>query len=310
MSLVGKKILVTGASGFLGKEVMRLSKKTGGAFYISERSIKMDLRNDRNVQNIFVKVDPDIVIHLAAKVGGIMANMAAPGEFFYDNMKMGMNVIHASMQYNTKIIMVGTVCSYPRECPVPFVEEDLWSGYPEETNAPYGVSKRALLVMCQAYKKQYGLNFTYLIPTNLYGPGDNFNLETSHVIPAMIRKMAEAIKNKSQEITCLGTGMVTRSFLHITDAAKGILMAADLHGYNEPINLPGSDEVKMDDLAAMIAKIIGYTGKIKWDPSKPDGQPRRAINGDRARDLLKWKPEISLQEGLASMVSSFMENRL
>jgi GDP-L-fucose synthase len=244
---------------------------------------------------------PDIIIHAAAEVGGIGANMQSPGRFLYANAMMGLNVIEEARKFSTveKIVLVGTVCSYPKYATPPFKEEDIWNGYPEETNAPYGVAKKLLLVQAQAYRQQYGSNIIYLIPTNLYGPMDNENPETSHVIPAIMRKFIDAKENGAKEVTLWGSGSASREFLYVDDAAEAIARAAAYYSSDLPLNLGRGEEISIANLAEKIRGIVGYTGQIAWDRSKPDGQPRRSVNAQRANDLLGWKPAISLDEGLA-----------
>ena len=307
--LGGARVLITGGTGFLGREVViRLANKGATVETVSRRT-GVDLRNAAETLATFVSFRPDVIIHLAAKVGGIIANMNSPGSFFYENMLMGMNVVHAAHLCKARTLMVGTVCSYPKDCPVPFKEETLWEGYPEPTNAPYGIAKKALLVMLQAYRKEYDLRFGYLVPTNLYGPGDNFNDNSSHVIPALIKRLFNAKQVRRSQVECLGTGRVTRSFLHVCDAADAIAAAAANLDDNEPINLPGGPEITMAGLTTLVARLIGYEGEVRWDISKPDGQPRRLVDGTRAKRLLGWAPSRSLEEGLKSTINWYLQTR-
>lgn len=281
-----------------GAQTMPLSRHTG-----------YDLRNENEALQAMLATHPDIVVHLAGVVGGIGANVKQPATFFRDNMLMGMNVVHAASVGRAKIITVGTVCSYPKDGQLPFEEEAFWDGFPEPTNAPYGIAKKALLVMMQAYRKQFGLRFAYLIPSNLYGPGDHFEEGSSHVIPALVRRFVEAKEKGEKEVVCWGSGQVTRSFLFAADAAKAITIAAATLDMDDPVNLPGTEELTIGELSVMIAKLVGYAGKILWDGSKPDGQPRRMIDGTRAKDLLDWEPETKLAEGLKHTIAWYQENR-
>lgn len=267
------------------------------------RSSQFDLTDSQAVEALFDVAQPEIVIHLAAEVGGIGANQKRPGRFFYANMVMGLHLIEESRRRGVeKFVQVGSVCGYPKNCPVPFREVDLWSGYPEETNAPYGVTKRALGVMLDAYRDEYGFNGVYLVPVNLYGPGDNFDLETSHVIPALIRKFDGAVRSGIREVICWGSGKVSREFLYVEDAADAIVKAAAVHNDSQPINLGTGREITIAQLAALIAKLCGFDGEIGWDSSRPDGQPRRQLDVSRAVELLGWRAEVDLEEGLRSTV--------
>lgn len=246
---------------------------------------------------------PDVVVHLAAVCGGIGANQAEPGKYIHDNLKMGVNMIDASRRAKVEsFIMCGTVCSYPRDCPAPFREADFWSGYPEETNAPYGVAKKALFEMLDAYRDQYGMRSVCLLPVNLYGPGDNFRLKSSHVIPALIRRFTEAQEKGDKEVVVWGTGSATREFLHVFDAAQAFVAAVELEDHDEPINLGGGGEVTIAHLAKMIARMVGYRGKIVWDTTMPDGQPRRSLDSSRAAEILGWRPQIDFEQGLADTI--------
>jgi GDP-L-fucose synthase len=305
-SLQERRVVVTGASGFLGRHVAKAFENGGVKVVPVSRSTGHDLRVYANAIMAILEVKPEAIVHLAATVGGIGANMARPGTFFYDNMLMGLNVVEAAAKTKTKLIQIGTVCSYPKICPIPFKEEDIWNGYPEETNAPYGVAKKALLVMCQSYRKEHGLRFGYLIPTNLFGPGDHFEESVSHVIPALIKRFLEAKEGRLPKVTCWGTGKATRSFLYVRDAAEAITRACETLDDDRPINLPGTEEVSMLVLTKMIAELTGYDGEIEWDPSKPDGQPRRAVDGTRAKDLLGWEPRTTLVQGLKETIDWYV----
>lgn len=291
-------ILVTGGKGFLGKHVMdRLS--IGGYKAVGVGSADADLRNAAHCSRLFDMYRPDTVIHLAAVVGGIGANRQHPGLFWRDNTIIGVNVLDACMKNGvSKLVLIGTTCAYPHRPPrIPFLETDIWNGYPEETNAPYGVAKKSLMVGAMAYKQEYGLDVVNLIPTNLYGPGDNFDLNSSHVIPAMMRRMHEAKLAGLPEVTLWGTGNPTRDFLYVDDAAHAVVMALNCDDSN-PINLGSGSEVSMFKLATKIKEVVGYLGKLKWDYSKPDGQPRRCLDSSRAFTLLGWESRTSLEDGL------------
>ena len=305
------RVALTGASGFLGRHVFRalLGAGVGHVTPIS-RSTGVDLRDGLEAEKAFKRAEPDVIVHLAATVGGIGANRARPGTFFADNMWMGMNVVEAAARMKVRLIQIGTVCMFPKFCPIPFMEKDLWNGYPEETNAPYGIAKRSLLVMCQAFRKEFGLQFGCLIPTNLYGSGDHFeDEETSHVIPALIRRFYEAKVNGTASVTCWGTGSATRSFLFVSDASQAIIRSCEILDDDEPINLPGSEEISMKKLVETISELVGYKGDILWDPSKPDGQPRRAVDGTRAKEVLGWEPKTPLVQGLRETIDWYAAER-
>jgi len=302
----GKRVLVTGGAGFLGRRIVDRLSLRNPEDVIVPRSYEWDLTSQKETEEMISEFLPDIIIHAAAEVGGIGANMKSPGRFLYANAMMGLNVIEEARKFPTveKVVLVGTVCSYPKYATPPFKEEDIWNGYPEETNAPYGVAKKLLLVQAQAYRQQYGQNIIYLIPTNLYGPMDNDNPETSHVIPAIMRKFIEAKNDGSNKVTLWGSGSASREFLYVDDAAEAIAKATAYYSSDLPLNLGRGEEISIRDLAEKIRAIVGYTGEIVWDRSKPDGQPRRSVNAQRANDLLGWKPAISLDEGLARTYAS------
>jgi len=311
IELKNKKILVTGGAGFLGKYVVSELGENGAIKenIIIPRSSENDLRNF-DICNTLLK-DTDIVIHLAARVGGIGFNQKYPGALFYDNAIMGINIIEASRINNVeKVVLVGTVCSYPKFTPTPFKEESLWDGYPEETNAPYGVAKKALLVQAQSYRAQYGMDIIYLIPVNLYGPGDHFDLEDSHVIPALIRKFVEAKKRNDNEVVVWGTGNVSREFLYVNDAARGIIRALLNYNKPEPVNLGTGEEIKIKDLVKIVKDLVGYKGNLVWDDSKPDGQPKRKLNTSLAELEFGFKSTVSLKMGLEETLSWYLDNQV
>ena len=305
-NLAAKRIVLTGGAGFLGRAVTRVLRARGVSEdrIIVPRRASCDLTQEADVERLFATARPDVVIHLAAEVGGIGANMERPGRFFYANMTMGLHLIeHARRHGLEKFVHTGTVCAYPKHCPVPFREDDIWDGYPEETNAPYGVAKKALFVMLDAYRRQYGLRSAVVVPVNLYGPGDNFDPRSSHVIPALIRKCEEARIAGSSRVVCWGTGSATREFLYVDDAAEGIVRAAEVMDEPVPINLGGGTEISIRDLVTRIASACGFMGGIEWDASKPDGQPRRGLDITRARELLGWQPRQDFDTGLANTVA-------
>lgn len=300
---LNKRILVTGGHGFLGKYVCQKLWAAGYTDVHAPRSDRYDLRNQDNVASMFGNLSPDIVIHLAASVGGIGANQKRPADFLYDNVTMGLELMNASAHFDVqKFIQIGSACSYPKTCPVPSVEEDLWQGYPEETNAPYGVAKRVLLTFGQAMRQQYGLNVVYLIPTNMYGPGDDFQPETSHVIPAIIKKIDDAIQNNLMSVKLWGSGQATRQFLYVEDCADAILLALEKYDSPEPINLAGGEEISIESLAHAIGYLMNYEGFYSWDAGKPDGQPRRYLATGRAKEMLDFRSKVGIMQGLKSTI--------
>jgi GDP-L-fucose synthase len=309
LDLQSSKILVTGGAGFLGSHVVDELKRRGARDVIVPRSSSVDLTDSAATRALFATARPDLVLHLAAKVGGIGANQKTPGTFFRDNMAMGLNVLEEARCAGThKVVVAGTICAYPKFAPVPFREDDLWNGYPEETNAPYGVAKKALLVMAQAYRQEFGSNFVMLFPVNLYGPRDNFDLETSHVIPAMIRKFDSALQSGAPQVVLWGDGSPTREFLYVTDAARGLVEAAERYDDPDPINLGAGFEISMADLARSIADKVGYRGKIVWDTSRPNGQPRRMLDVTRAKQRFGFEAQVGFDDGLTRTITWYREN--
>jgi GDP-L-fucose synthase len=312
MNLSNECILVTGGTGFLGTHVVAQLKRAGvpDSNILIPRHADYDLTQADAVARIFRDMTPTVVIHLAAEVGGIGANRASPGRFFYANMAMGLHLIEQSRLAGVKkFVQLGTVCAYPKHTPVPFREDDLWTGYPEETNAPYGIAKKALLVMLQSYRAQYNFNGIYLLPVNLYGPGDNFDLESGHVIPALIRKFIEARDANAPAVTLWGTGKASREFLYVEDCARAVVAALTKYDGPEPINLGSGMEITIADLADKIRTLVGYSGRIEWDVSKPDGQPRRCMDISRARKLLAFEPEMDFDEGLRRTIEWYRQNK-
>ena len=305
-----QRVVVTGGAGFLGSFVVEQLRAKGCREIVVPRSKDYDLVQMDAVQQLYSDHAPDMVIHLAARVGGIGANQANAGKFFYDNMMMGAQLIEAGRQRGLKkFVALGTICAYPKFAPIPFKEDDIWNGYPEETNAPYGLAKKMMLVQSQAYREQYGFNSIVLFPVNLYGPRDNFDLETSHVIPALIRKCATAQETGSPTLTLWGDGSPTREFLYVEDAAEGILLAAERYEGSLPVNLGTGEEVTIRNLATMIAAEAGFTGQIEWDSTKPNGQPRRCLDVSRAKELFGFQARHNLREGLKKTIQWFHANR-
>jgi GDP-L-fucose synthase len=305
-----KRVVVTGGAGFLGSFVVEKLRQRGCQHLVVPRSKEHDLRDRDAIIRLYKEAQPHIIIHLAGVVGGIGANRANPGRFFYDNAIMGIQLMEYARQFGVnKFVQVGTICAYPKFTPVPFKEEELWNGYPEETNAPYGLAKKMLLVQAQAYRAQYRFNAIYLLPVNLYGPRDNFDLETSHVIPALIRKCVEAKESKHPQIVLWGDGSPTREFLYVEDAAEGILLATEHYDGNEPVNLGTGEEVAIRDLAKMIAAKVGFDGKIIWNTTKPNGQPRRCLDVSQAKKLFGFQAAHDLRDGILRTVAWFLANR-
>jgi GDP-L-fucose synthase len=305
-----KTIMVTGGSGFLGSHVVERLRAAGCGRIIVPRSRDYDLRKQQTAMSLIEQTKPDLVIHLAASVGGIEANRKNPGAFFYDNLSMGIHLMEAARLGGVeKFVACGTICSYPKHAAVPFREEALWDGYPEETNAPYGLAKKMLLVQSQAYRQQYGFNSIFLLPVNLYGPRDNFDLETSHVIPALIRKCVEAKERNDDHIVVWGTGQVTREFLYVEDAAEAIVLAAEHYDGDQPVNIGTGEEISIKDLAELIARETGFTGEIRWDSGKPDGQPRRCLDVRKAREYFGFEARVSLQEGVRRTIAWYAAQR-
>lgn len=302
----GKEVTVTGGAGFLGSFVVEQLKEMSPKNIFVPRSNDYDLRKKEAIVRMYEDSDPDIVIHLAATVGGIGANRNNPGKFFYDNAIMGIQLMEYARQYDVdKLVALGTVCSYPKHTPVPFKEENLWDGYPEETNAPYGLAKKMLLVQSKAYRKQYGFNSIFLLPVNLYGPGDDFDLETSHVIPAIIRKCIEAKKEAKDKIVAWGDGSPTREFLYVEDAARGILTATEQYNKSEPVNLGAGFEISIKDLVGLIVELTGFEGEVEWDTSKPNGQPRRKLDTSKAKKEFGFETRTGFREGLNQTIEWF-----
>jgi GDP-L-fucose synthase len=305
-----ERVVVTGGAGFLGSAVVDKLRVRGYENIFVPRSRDYDLREEAMIVRLYKDAQPQIVVHLAAVVGGIGANRANPGRFFYDNAVMGIQLMEYARRFGIdKFIAVGTICAYPKFAPVPFKEEELWNGYPEETNAPYGLAKKMILVQAQAYRAQYGFNAIYLLPVNLYGPGDNFDLETSHVIPALIRKCVEAKANNDEQIILWGDGSPTREFLYVEDAAEGIVLATERYNGSEPVNLGTGEEISILSLAQMIAAEVGFSGSIVWDTTKPNGQPRRCLDVSRAQQYFGFRAQHGLREGIAKTLAWFLTHR-
>lgn len=305
-----RRVLVTGGAGFLGTHVVMKIQAQGCRTVIVPRSREFDLREKAAIIAVFERARPDVVIHLAAVVGGIGANRRHPGQFFYDNAIMGLQLLEQARLCGVeKCVVLGTVCAYPKFTPVPFCEADLWNGYPEETNAPYGLAKKMLLVQAQAYRQEYGLNAIYLLPVNLYGPGDNFDPETSHVIPALIRKCLEALDEGQDEVAVWGTGQASREFLYVGDAAEAIVLAAERYDEAEPVNLGSGRELSIKEVVELIAELTGFKGRLVWDHTKPDGQPRRSLDTTRAEQAFGFRARTDFREGLQRTITWYRQQR-
>jgi GDP-L-fucose synthase len=310
INFVRKRIGVTGSKGFLGFHVMKKLQDRGCKNIFDADIDRYDLRKADDILKMYQETNPDIVIHLAAKVGGIGANRERPGEFFYDNLLMGVQLMEIGRQRKLeKFVALGTICCYPKFTPVPFKEENLWDGYPEETNAPYGLAKKMLLVQSQSYRTQYRFNSIFLMPVNLYGPRDNFDPSISHVIPALIKKCFDAMDSNSKEIIVWGTGKATREFLYVEDCAEGIVLATEKYDKSDPVNLGAGFEISIKDLADLIVKLTGYKGNIVWDTSQPDGQPRRSLDTRKAEKEFGFKAKVSFEEGLKKTIDWYRESR-
>lgn len=312
LDLKAQKIAVTGGAGFLGSAVMRRLRERGcpEERLVVVRQREFDLTREADVERLFAVHRPDVLVHLAAVVGGIGANRANPGRFYYENLLMGTLLMeHARRAGVRKFVAIGTICAYPKFTPVPFREEDLWVGYPEETNAPYGIAKKALLVQAQAYRQQWGFNAIYLLPVNLYGPRDNFDPLSSHVVPALIRKFLEAVEGRQDVVEVWGTGQATREFLYVDDAAEGILLATEHYDGPEPVNLGAGFEISIRSLAELIARLTGFTGRLVWNTSLPDGQPRRCLDTRRAEQLFGFRARMPFETGLKAAIDWYREER-
>jgi GDP-L-fucose synthase len=306
----GKRVLVTGGSGFLGSHIVERLEALGVERPFVPRRRDFDLTEQAEVRRLYREARPDLVLHLAAEVGGIGANRDNPGRFFYANAAMGIHLIEEARRAGVdKFVQLGTICAYPKFTPVPFREEALWDGYPEETNAPYGIAKKALLVQLQAYRDQYGFDGIYLLPVNLYGPRDNFDPQSSHVIPALVRKMVEAQESGADEVVLWGTGSASREFLYVDDCARGVLLAAEHYGGEEPVNLGTGSEIRVRELAVLIAEVVGYRGELVQDPTKPDGQPRRCLDTSRALQHFGFRAHMDFRRGLEETVRWFRASR-
>jgi GDP-L-fucose synthase len=305
-----RKVLVTGGAGFLGLHVVRKIREQGCRAVLAPRSQDFDLREKEAIVRLYKKAQPDVIVHLAAVVGGIGANVQHPGRFFYDNAIMGLQLMEQARLFGVeKFVVIGTVCAYPKFTPVPFKEADLWNGYPEETNAPYGLAKKMLLVQAQAYRQEYGFNAIYLLPVNLYGPGDNFHPETSHVIPALIRKCLEVIETGREEVIVWGTGRASREFLYVEDAAEGITLATESYNDPDPVNLGSGIEITIKELAELIAELCGFSGRLVWDTTNPDGQPRRCLDTSRAAQAFGFRARTDFREGLRRTIAWYRQHK-
>ena len=310
MDLGKKRIVVTGGAGFLGRHVTRMLKDRGCAQIVVPRRTHYDLTREAAVEKLYLETRPQVIIHLAALVGGIGANRANPGRFLYENLVMGaMLMEYARRTEVEKFVGIGTICAYPKFTRVPFKEEELWNGYPEETNAPYGMAKKMLLVQGQAYRQQYGFNAIHLLPVNLYGPGDRFDLETSHVIPALIRKCLDAIERAEPQIVCWGDGTPTREFLYVEDCAEAIVLATERYDGAEPVNIGAGFEISIKQLVELIAELTGFQGRIVWDTSRPNGQPRRCLDTRRAKELFGFRAKTDFREGLKRTIKWYKEEQ-
>jgi GDP-L-fucose synthase len=305
-----KRVCVTGGAGFLGSYVVQKLRERGARDIFVPLVERYNLVEKEAIQRMLEDARPDVVIHLAAQVGGIGANREHPAEFFYNNLMMGVQLMHLAWQRGIeKVVTIGTVCAYPKFTPVPFQEDRLWDGYPEETNAPYGLAKKMLLVQSQAYRQQYGFNSIFLLPVNLYGPGDNFDPRSSHVIPALIRKCLEARETGQPEVVVWGDGTPTREFLYVEDAAEGILLAAERYNSSEPVNLGSGFEISIKDLVELIARLCGFEGRLTWDTAQPNGQPRRALDTSRALNSFGFKAQVDFESGLRATIDWYVKNR-
>jgi GDP-L-fucose synthase len=310
IDLSTKRICVTGGAGFLGQHLVRNLQSKGAQDIFIPRYPEYDLVKSEDIARMLTDAQPDIIIHLAAHVGGIGANLARPAEFFYDNLMMGVQLMHQAWQRGVeKFVALGTICAYPKYTPIPFKEENLWDGYPEETNAPYGLAKKMLLVQSQAYRQQYGFNSIFLLPVNLYGPGDNFDLASSHVIPALIRKCVEAKEQGADEIVAWGDGSPTREFIYVEDAAEGIALATQYYNRSDPVNIGSSFEISIKELTELIARLTGFEGQVRWDTSKPNGQPRRKLDTTRAKEYFGFSAKTNFEDGLRKTINWYLANR-
>lgn len=310
LDLSSQRVCVTGGAGFLGTHLIEKLKAHGAKDIFVPTYPQYDLVREADILRMIDDAKPDVIIHLAAKVGGIGANREKPGEFFYDNLMMGVQLIHHAWQKDvSKFVAIGTICAYPKYTPIPFKEEDLWNGYPEETNAPYGLAKKMLLVQSQSYREQYGYNSIFLLPVNLYGPGDNFNPASSHVIPALIRKCLEAKEQNASEIVAWGDGSPTREFIYVDDAAEGITLATMRYNSSDPVNIGSNFEISIKDLTELIARLTGFEGEIRWDTGKPNGQPRRKLDTSRAKERFGFEAKTNFEAGLRRTIEWYANER-